>query len=326
MQRRSRWAPTIAAITGRSEVRRWSSCCNGIQHVLHQPIAHRSHFRKRTQKRPSRSLHSTMPVTITRHVAINIGGKYDWRVKPSNLLDIDGAEYIKLSASDYGFVKLVCDGIVEPLAKNASLSSCEGVKELLRLRNAKQREELAEPTSAAAGLFGEAEAKPIKRLRGAGSSARVLRQAPSVLTLSIPGDGGEGDVDVSVVRPVHIRDDLCVALDPLTIERIVRFIRERGISSDEVNGTKRRYKSSGADAPKGIWCTDNGFVVKFQRGVGEEESEAAPKYRRVKTIDEAIRVLEDETLAPLADSGDTGMPAPLPDGVPDVVPIGDAPN
>lgn len=254
-----------------------------------------------------------MPVTIEHHVAVRMGGKAEWKVRQSNLLDIQGETFIKLPASEWGFVKLVCEKLVEgQLPKNASLSQCQGMRELFELRNAKQCEDLT-PEPPSCTLFEASEqAQPNKRRpKRTLRELREAREAPGILTVEVPGCAGSEPMAVQMVRPVHPRDDLCVLLDAAVIERIVLYIRHAGITRDAL-ASKRSYKASGYDAPKGIWRGSTGFIVKLPAAAG---GHAGPKYKRVKTVDAAINVLANtDADVPVLADGDADDGA---DGAPD---------
>ena len=119
------------------------------------------------------------------------------------VVDIDGVEFVKLSASDGSLVRLVSEGFVESFPRNPSLAQCTGVKELMKLRNDKQIADLADTTQPKTGLFGDVQPPAQKRQRRSASDARDMRSNPSVLTVTADGK------EVAMVRPVHARDDLC---------------------------------------------------------------------------------------------------------------------
>lgn len=77
--------------------------------------------------------------------------------------------------------------------------------------------------------------------------------------------------------------------------------------SEEVNGTKRRQKTSGADAPK-AYVVPAVASSRNDREGWPRRSKAGTKYRRVKGVGEAVRALGGNAAAPLGDGGGTGMP------------------
>ena len=235
-----------------------------------------------------------MSLTIERYLAIRMGGRAEWKVRPALLIDVQGESFIKLPASEGGFVKLVCEGHIEgSLPRNATLSHSQGLRELMDLRNTKQSEEfrLAAGQAQECALFAaapERAAQPAKAKRPKRTlrEVREARESPEVFEVEVPGSDGQPPKSVRMIRPVNPRDDLCVPVDAAVVEHIVRFIRSHGIYR-EILELKRNYKSAGQDTPKGIWKIDKGFVVKLP---GSEDGTA--KWKRVSSVDAAIGLLE----------------------------------
>ena len=81
-------------------------------------------------------------VTLKMIPTYSIGDKAEWRVQDSELIEIDGAEYVQLKkgkANHHGFPRLVYAklGLAEP-DKAWTLSTSIGYKELQDLRNQAQ--------------------------------------------------------------------------------------------------------------------------------------------------------------------------------------------
>ena len=235
-----------------------------------------------------------MVLTIERKLVVKMDGKAEWKVRQSLLIDVQGESFIKLAATEGGFVKLVCESQFEgSLPKNATLSHSQGLREPTNLRNNKQSEEfrLAAGQGQECALFDappEAAAEPAKAKRPKSTWRQVqeARESPEVFEVEVPGTGGQPPKSVRMLRPVNPRDDLCVLADAEMFEHIVLFIRSYGINRDTVE-QKRNYKSAGQDTPKGIWKTGKGFVVKLP---GVEDG--TRKYKRVSSMDAAIGLLE----------------------------------
>lgn len=232
-----------------------------------------------------------MPAEIHRHISISLGGKAHWLVKPNYVEKLDNQEFVKVHASDPSFVKLVIEGLpdIKP-PRNASLSNSDGIKQLVKLRNTKQAAELQEVHPApSCGLFGDVpEEAPKKRARRSTAQIKELRQDPGVLAIEVPGVDDRPSMSIPVVRPVRPQDDLRVPLDSEVLEHIVLFIRNAGITEDMLM-SKRAYKGAGEDTPKGVWKTPIGFTVKLPKA--EHDDLQAKRFRRVKTVDDAVAVL-----------------------------------
>ena len=249
-------------------------------------------YRNSAHSRRSVSQSSQMPLTIEHHVAIRMGGRAEWKVRSSLLLEVNGDRFIKLPASEGGFIKLVCDGQIDgAVPRNASLSHSAGLRELIELRNMKQSEELAMASDKAnvCALFGpppEQALQPARRQRRTLREVREARESPEVFELDVPGHGDRASMRVRMIRPVNPRDDLCVTLLAEAVEHIVLFIRNAGIDRATLEH-KRTYKSAGHDTPKGIWSSGKGYVVKVPAAL---QGELSAKYKRVKSMDAALGV------------------------------------
>ena len=111
-------------------------------------------------------------------------------------------------------------------------------------------------------------------------AVKQLRAEPQLLTIEVPSTNGAAPLIIDVVRPAHPCDHLTVALDAAVLEHLFRFIRDRGISQEQLL-TKRAYKGVGEDVPAGISCDKKGVVVKVQLSSGN-------RLMRAKTLEEAI--------------------------------------
>ena len=244
-----------------------------------------------------------MPVSIQRHVVINCGGKTEWRVKPKLILKIDGVEFVKLPASAEGFTKIVAEGIVDNAGRNPTLAQCQGIQDLVSLRNRKQAEELADAAKPSCSLFEEPAAPPQKkRPRRSKAALRELRDSPGVLDVTVPGFEGADPMNIKIVRPVRPGDDLCVPLEENVLDHIIGYIRSAGLTEDTL-ANKRCYKAH--DAPKGVWkAGDRGFVVK----------QPGRRMHRVKSISDAMSFIEanQENVLPIS-AEPSSEPVPLQD-------------
>jgi hypothetical protein len=236
-----------------------------------------------------------MSCTLFTQVSVSMGGTSLWKVKQSLMCEINGESFVKLQASDPGFAKLVCETMVAKLPKNCSLSQCPGLSTLMSLRNSKQADELQEPVGdGAAALFGTAAAKPSKRQKRTGNDDRK----PDIINVDV--QRSSCTLTVPMVRPSRRRDDLCVPLKAEIIEHIVLFIREAGISQDDLEPKRVRD-----DVPRGVWVDKNrkGFIVKI---VNEDKD---VWWKRAKTVEEATAMLgQSSGSLPLCDGNAGEVP------------------
>jgi hypothetical protein len=216
-----------------------------------------------------------MPCTISKQTCISFGGRTVWKVKPCLLLHIDGAEYIKLPAWNHVLCTMIAEGIVDKIPKNATLSCCSGLVELIKLRN----DQSAAPASA---LFDDLDHGPPKRQRLSAQQRQLMRDEPTIMNVNV-----EGTI-IPMVRPASPRDELCVQLTDTIIGFVVTYIRDKGISEDTLQA-KRSYRSE-PDLPKGVYRTKKDtFVVKLG-------PDSHNKFKRVKSLEDVQKVLvaEDE--------------------------------
>lgn len=243
-----------------------------------------------------------MPVTIEHITVLNIGGSADWKVKKGQIVEVDGQQFVKLRSSEYSLVRLVTEGMLGDgkLPKNPSLSACTGMRELVRLRNEKQRHELTSEVQPQSALFKGTVAPPRKTIRQTSAKIKDLRDNPQSLTVDVPGFDGRPTMPIQMIRPVHPCDDIAVPLNEEQLDHVFGFIRHLGIDADTLSA-KRVYASSGSEC-RGIWKSGDGYVVKT------EDS----RYKRAKTLDDAMKIAsgDNQDLAPIEDQGDSPRAAP----------------
>jgi hypothetical protein len=233
--------------------------------------------------------------SIERHTVIAMGD-VAWKVKPSSCMMVGGVEFLKLPATDVGFVKLTCGDEVKKLPKNASLVGVNGMIELLELRNSvndtANQAEVAD--KGAAALFGDAIEAPAKRPRRGATAMKEMWASPTTIDVPIPLPDGV-TMTVPMVKPARPTDLIAIPLNAEYIEHVVLFIRSIGITEDSLVN-KRSYSKS---AETGIWTLagDKGYVVRMPNG----------KYKRAKHIDEARSIASGSecVLATCADEANT---------------------
>lgn len=222
-----------------------------------------------------------MAVTIERVVFVSIGGKLSWKIKRP--LDVEGMQFVKFEPCDQNLVRVVCEGVFQigELRKNVSLTHCQGLKELIKIRNDAARERF-EPTEPACELFAASSStkqkKPKRRCAKAMKEMRVHREVISVI---LPAYGERAPLLVRMLAPVCPRDDLAVELAEESLQHVFGYIKHCGISGDDINN-KRAYKAE--PLPAGVWKTKRGFTVRLP----------GKKYRLAKTMEEAVAIAEQD--------------------------------
>jgi len=249
-----------------------------------------------------------MPVVIHRQVAVSLGGNVQWPVKAHRILQVGGAQYVKLQPWDCTLVRLVCEGIVESVPKNATMAQTYGFTELMRLRNEAQAAELSQADRPAVSLlFDNPEPQNKRKKQRSKETIRKMRESPDVVNVRLPTEVDGVPAEISMVRPVHPNDDIAVRLDESTLDNVLGFIRDKGITADDLT-LKRAYKASGS---KGVWRKGTGFVVKLGTDLTNSGG-AAPKFKRVKTVVGGVNALErpdDADCALSADAADADAEA-----------------
>ena len=68
-----------------------------------------------------------------------------------------------------------------------------------------------------------------QRVRLNAAQLNDRKATPSILSVEVPGTGGNPSLCISMVAPVHPCHNVCIKMDEDTIEHVVLFIRGRGI-------------------------------------------------------------------------------------------------
>lgn len=250
-----------------------------------------------------------MPLCIRYDAVVSMGGKQEWRIKGCNIWRIGDQDFVKIAPYDQAFIRMVAEGVVENIPRNASLSQCAGLRELVQLRNNAQQNELHEDRPACS-LFGDPEddAGPQKRVKRTAAELRDNRLNPDVLSVSLPRlhDADNGPASMLCVRPSHPCDDLTVQLTSDVLEHIVARLRSKGITED-VLASKRRYSQENP----GVWSSGSGtgYVVKFR------SDESGAKYKRFRNIMDALRAKQAEASGPPALTAGEDKPIAAGEGV-----------
>ena len=148
--------------------------------------------------------------TLQRSFTAGLDGlKPVWKIRPKDIVDVDGVSFIKVNPANVGLHRLVCAKNPNAPKGLTTLSVNAGLKELLRLRNRAQAASLdaanAEQTCFLFETPPKKKAKPVKSR----PQIQEMRASPESLTVAIVTDD---DVEhhVKVLRPVHPSD--CIPL------------------------------------------------------------------------------------------------------------------
>ena len=234
-----------------------------------------------------------MPVDIKRSVTIAFDADISWPVPDDRLREVENGGgttmFVKLSPREPNFIRMVCAGMFEMPKASASckmsIVHTDGYTHLVNMRNAVA---FSMPADASAALFcdddvqnGPEASKPASKRRRLTMSDRLqLKAQPEIIQVAVPGVQGQDDMNTLMLRPVHPCEDLAVALDPLMLEQVIRFIRHSGLSP-EILVQKRQYGDE--DRPKGVWSNGSGSFVDAKPLT--EDGDTPKKYARVSIVD-----------------------------------------
>ncbi len=241
-----------------------------------------------------------MPVTIETAFQISMDGSSHWKVSGDRLKCINGKHFVKLRAYDYSLISLVMNDVADlPKAqssakRNFSLANVLGYKSLINLRNKcveEQTAESSESDKAALDLFGAPDQKRKNKPRMNASQLKELRDSPQLFELEVPGVGERPALRITMLRPVHPCDELCVELDADVIEHLIHFIRGQGVTMEALSD-RRDYKSLEC---KGLWRNGSAGVV--QRLKHDSDDETPPNAKRFKSCNKP----DSQATLPLGD-------------------------
>lgn len=219
--------------------------------------------------------------------SVQIDDSPEWKVTKGLVRTIDEQTFVKLRAYDIGLNRRVCHGVLDLPRKcyKLSLAQTEGYKTLLKLRqDAVDSEGPASGQTSARDVLstGRPDGERKRKRGGRITAAKVqeLRQQPSLIDLDLPGIDGNPPLVIQVVRPCHPGDELAVRLCPVTIEKVVLFIRAKGVSEDVLT-SRRSYRDD--SLPVGVWKMGNAGLVRRLKADDEQEVEgSSQKYKSVK--------------------------------------------
>ena len=229
-----------------------------------------------------------MPITIEITYEIKLNDSPPWKITASALRQIESEWFVKLRPYDISFIRLVAHDFIElPKKQRLSLAACPGFKALLKLRNdaatdLDNPDETHDDDKDALALFGGSSVTPaagtkrVKRPRLTAAKLQALRDAPTSFEFSVPGTDGAPALMVTAIRPAHPCDELCVKLDAGTIEQLVLFIRDGGVSGDDLV-TRRSYGTVG----DGVWKNGSAGLIKKLNAdeLDDDKSDRKRKYQ-----------------------------------------------
>ena len=222
-----------------------------------------------------------------------------WKVSTDNIKQLDNFTFIKLISNDHGFIRLICAGVLQlPKKSRFSLMQTPGWTKLMKLRNdaAFQRDAV----SAEAALFDTGigsigalskRKRPAPRMKS--TQLQQLRDARTIMEITVPGCAGNPDFDVRIIKPVHPAEGLWLHCDAVALQHIIDFIRE-----DLTMESLTMRRAYGQEC-KGIWHNGSAGLVQKVVGDREEPNDSCEipekKWRSVKG--------SAPELAPISDAG-----------------------
>ena len=242
-----------------------------------------------------------MPVTIEVTYEIKLNDSPPWKIFANALRQIESEWFVKLRPYDISFIRLVAHDFIElPKRQRMSLAACAGFKALLKLRNDAAIDNADDPhddDKDALSLFGSSsvttavETKKVKRPRLTAAKLQALRDSPTSFEFSVPGTEGNPALMVTAIRPAHPCDELCVKLDAGTIEQLVLFIRDGGVSVEDL-GTRRSYGTVG----EGVWKNGSAGYIKKLAQSDELDDDKSDRKRKYQSLNAQETLLTDHQL------------------------------
>ena len=171
---------------------------------------------------------SAMKITTTYTLELETTGQ-KWTLPAECVKHLDGQDWVKLSATKYGFLKLL---LGDRMSKNQSLANCEAWKQLLEQRNQK-----SVLLPAGSSLWGneDEEGKSKKRKRSAPTADDVGSTAEL--------DLGNGYGTVLVRTAKKVNEDLQVHLEVSALSKLCTFLQNSDLHAG--SQSSRTYRKTG---------------------------------------------------------------------------------
>jgi hypothetical protein len=212
-------------------------------------------------------------------------------VPTNECIDVQGTTFIRINPRNATMIAALTEGnamapALNKKSKSFSLSSSDGLREMIKLRNHAQARSLApvEPTmfanpedtmDAPAKSKQSRSKQPRKHITHKLKAER--RKALTVIDISITVRGEQHVI--KVLRPMHGRDALWVEYCDTSIATVIEYLRDNGFSEQQ-----RNYRTLHSDLPAtpGIHYRNGHFLVP-----------KGSKRVRANDIDEVNRILNE---------------------------------
>ena len=182
-----------------------------------------------------------------------------WKVADKDVIDVDGAPYVKLCTHNSALIKLITHNqLKQPIKDKPSIASAPGIKLLKAMRKTAIEKQA---NGGQHTLFGAP--PPNMRYKPVARHEMKHMKDKKVVTIQLPSG------DISVVVPAHPDEDLKVALTADVIGLTVAFIRQEEIELYK----KRSYREE-----DGQWRMGSGRVAKRTH---DADDDGAPKFKYV---------------------------------------------
>ena len=205
-----------------------------------------------------------MPVVVETTYNIMLDASPPWRVASDLVKVVNGTTFVKLRPWDPTFCRLVAHNIVDlPKRVRPSLAQCDGFQSLLKLRNDSTPEfqDIENPSTTGSRLFGDSTSQKAKKKpklpRMNAAKLQELRENPVLLEVAVPGVGEGPTLNITFIKPAHPCDEMCIRMDPDSLEHVVAFIRAGGLDLDGLT-TKRQY----GGGESGVWRNGSAGLIQ----------------------------------------------------------------
>ena len=178
-----------------------------------------------------------------------------WKIKQSDIVEVDGDEFVKLG--DRQLAKLLGVELITQLC---------GMRELKELRS---QATASADDKGTCSLFEDEQSTPSKKTKvSRGESARQ-RQDAKVIQVDVDNKS------ITMLRAVHPLDIVCVRCDEQTLQVVLNFLKHKGF------GERRSRNPDGL--PSGIQrIHGHGYRVKYR------DAENTIKYKGFEELDVAL--------------------------------------
>ena len=223
-----------------------------------------------------------MNVSLSEVKLISMSGyKSQLKVYPEDSVDVDGVAFVRLKPFCTSLVHMVYEGnTLAPVhSKNATLSNCRGMMEMLRARNKASGATRQAIPASSCSLFAnpdddkenDAGPRPKKpRQRMPAVEMKAQREAREQIEIDITVDGNV--VSIPVLKAVHPRDALFVKYDPEVLGCVLKCFRDDGFEEPKAqNAHPNVYQRAG-------------FIL----AVHKPEGGGKTRYKKVKDVEDAL--------------------------------------